>query len=385
MFDKDNNKVVMVHYGNVPHCPPVINACECLTNNGIKVHLIGGEVKKVPAILLNESLFSFSDIGDFRTNKSYVNKIKIRKNIYNNMRLEFKKKMCQGDILWTTNELAVMFLNKLIVPFRKWHIMQLMELINYCPVSYKFPLIKFPIDEYARKAWKTVVPEINRAHIQKITWKQERTPYIFPNKPYYLEPGAMTSELEDALNKIKNESRRIILYMGIFNLDRDIDSFIKAVNKLGKDYCLVAIGRISDVMRDKTEYIINNTDNFKYLGFFNPPEHLHFLKYAHIGLTPYRPSYDIKYVSPLNSLYCAPNKVFEYAGYGIPMIGTDVLGLRILFEKYDIGVCCPDLSFDSIVDAVNKIESNYDDMCQNCLQYYKSVNLDDTINQIIFE
>ena len=30
----------------------------------------------------------------------------------------------------------------------------------------------------------------------------------------------------------------------------------------------------------------------------------------------------------LNALYCAPNKIYEYAGCNIPMIGTDVLGLK---------------------------------------------------------
>ena len=385
MFKVESNKVVMVHYGNVPLCPPVINACECLVNNSIKVHLIGGAIADLPDILLKNSLFSFNDLGDFRTSSSYAEKFKKRKRIYREMRNAFSANMQDGDILWTTNEAAVMYLNKLIKPYHDHHVLQLMELINYCPVSYKLPIIKFPIDEYARRAWKTVVPEINRAHIQKILWKQEKVPYVLPNKSYYLEPGNMTEEVEAALKKIEEEDRKIIFYMGIFSPDRDMDSCIKAINALGDDYCLVAIGRVSEVMRERAEYIINNTSNFKYLGFFNPPKHLHFLKYAHIGLTPYRPSYDIKYASPLNSLYCAPNKIFEYAGYGIPMIGTDVLGLRTPFEKYDIGICCQDLSVESIVDAVNKIEQKYETMRDNCFKFYESVDMDKIIREIIFE
>ena len=385
MFNKEKNKIVMVHYGNVPLCPPVINVCECLVNNSIRVHLIGGDIIKLPEILLKNSMFSFTDLGDFRTSSSYINKFRKRKRIYEGMRDAFNDNMKKGDILWTTNEVAVMFLNKLIKPYQDHHILQLMELIDYCPVFYKFPIFKFPIDEYARKAWKTVVPEINRAHIQKIQWKQEKTPYVLPNKSYYLEPGEITDEVESALKIVKEEKRRIILYMGIFSPDRDMDSCIKAIDALEDKYCLYAIGRISDVMRDRAEYIINNTPNFKYLGFFNPPNHLHFLKYAHIGLTPYRPSYDIKYASPLNSLYCAPNKIFEYAGYGIPMIGTDVLGLRTPFEKFRIGICCKDLSVKSIVSAVQEIESQYTNMQQNCYEFYNSVNLDEIISKIIFE
>ena len=385
MFDKDSNKVVVVHYGNVPLCPPVINVCECLAKNHIKVHLIGGEVCKVPNVLLKDDYFTYSDLGDFRTTNSLLNKVKIRKRLYKQMRTEFSANMNYGDLVWTTNETAVMYLNKLLNPFHDSHILQLMELINYCPISYRFPLFKFPIDEYARKAWKTVVPELNRAYIQKVEWKQEKTPYVFPNKSYYLLPGDIDPQIAKALDVVKKETRKIILYMGIFSPDRDMESCIRAIDSLGDEYCLVAIGRISEVMREKADFIINNTKNFKYLGFFNPPGHLHFLQYAHIGLTPYKPSYDIKYASPLNSLYCAPNKIYEYAGFGVPMIGTDVLGLKTPFEKYNIGVCCSDLSPESIADAVRTIETDYDQMHRNCLEFFDSVNLDEIINKIIFE
>ena len=60
--------------------------------------------------------------------------------------------------------------------------MQLMELVEYVP---KFPLIpkknlfKFNITKYAHHAWKIVVPEINRAYIQKVWWDLEKTPKNF--------------------------------------------------------------------------------------------------------------------------------------------------------------------------------------------------------------
>ena len=384
MFDKDNNKVVVVHCGNVPHCPPVINVCECLVNNGIKTHLIGGDVSVLPPILLNNCLFTYSDLGNFKAD-TLAKKVKIRKRTYQGMRDEFSSVMRQGDIVWTTTEGAVKYLNKLLVPYQNKHVMQLMELLEFCPVAMQLPIIKFPIDKYARNAWKTVVPEINRAYIQQILWKQTKTPYVLPNKSYYLEPGEITPEVNDAINIMRQEKRKIILYMGIFSPDRDMESFIKAVDILKEDYCLMAIGRISDVMKDKADYIINRNNNFHYLGFFNPPNHLHFLQYAHIGLTPYKPTYDIKYASPLNSLYCAPNKIFEYAGFGVPMIGTNVLGLKTPFEQYGIGVCCDNLNETSIVNAIKNIEARYEEMSENCKKFYQSVDLDEIINHIIYD
>jgi glycosyltransferase involved in cell wall biosynthesis len=39
----------------------------------------------------------------------------------------------------------------------------------------------------------------------------------------------------------------------------------------------------------------------------------------------------------LNNVYCAPNKVFEYAQAGVPIVATDQPPLRRLVEGYSIG------------------------------------------------
>lgn len=383
MFNKDTNKILIVHYGNITLCPPVINLIECLLHNEYKVYVISGLVSDIKKDILNNELFGYTDLGNFKTSSSVIDKIKRRRMLCHGMRNEFKARMGENDIVWTTNDMTVMYLNNLLSPFSGSHVLQLMELIDYCPVFYKFPFIKFPIDKYARNAWKTVVPEENRAYIQAINWSQERIPYVLPNKPYYLNPGEITDDLKEIIERIRLEKRKIILYLGVFSPDRDMESFIKAVNSLGDDYCLVAIGRKADVMKEKADYLIKNTKNFIYLGFFNPPQHLHFLKYAHIGLAPYKPSHIIKNTSPINALYCAPNKIYEYAGYGVPIVGTDVLGLKIPFEKYNIGVCCKDLSAESVKEAILKIEADYEEMSNNCYKFFESVNIDDIVTSII--
>lgn len=385
MFDKKKSKIVIVHYGNVTLCPPVLNLVECLINNEYRVYLIAGDVEHIPEFVKENQFFDCYDLGSFKTSASLINKIKVRRKLWKNMRDVFVENMKSGDIVWTTNDMAVLYLNKLLIPYKDSHVLQLMELIDYCPVFYRFPILKFPIDKYARNAWKTVVPEENRAYIQTIQWSLKRMPYVLPNKPYYLEPGIETDEVKAALKVLNDEKRKIILYLGVFSPDRDMKSFIQAVDELGDEYCLVAIGRKAEVMKEEADYLIKQYDNFKYLGFFNPPQHLHFLKRAHIGLAPYKPSNVIKNASPLNALYCAPNKIYEYAGYGVPIIGTDVMGLKYPFEKYDIGVCCKELSPASIVDAVKTIESNYETMSDNCLKFYKSLDIDSIVETIIME
>jgi glycosyltransferase involved in cell wall biosynthesis len=40
----------------------------------------------------------------------------------------------------------------------------------------------------------------------------------------------------------------------------------------------------------------------------------------------------------LNNIYCAPNKLFEYAQAGLPVLATDQPPLSKILAKYDVGV-----------------------------------------------
>ena len=186
--------------------------------------------------------------------------------------------------------------------------------------------------------------------------------------------------------EIQEERRKIILYIGVLGHDRNLEPFIQAVENLEDDYCVYLLGAITGSNeKDKLESYLQKYDFVKYLGFFSPPRHLAFLRYAYIGLLPYIPSNKSKRQSILNAIYCAPNKIFEYAGFGVPMIGTDVPGLRQPFEQYDIGVCCKELSPDAIIDAIHKVEERHDEMSVNCKIFYDSVDLDKIVEDILYE
>ena len=75
--------------------------------------------------------------------------------------------------------------------------------------GYRFRrYFKIPIKKYTQSAWKTVVPELNRAYIQKIWWDLEKTPVVLPNKPFSLNYGKIIPEAANAVSIIKNEKER---------------------------------------------------------------------------------------------------------------------------------------------------------------------------------
>lgn len=379
-FDKNNNKIVVVHYGNVMLYPPVLNLIENLLINEYKVVLISGNTKKLPDIILKHNNMSTIDFPIIVSNNVLL-RLKRRFLVGKQYQDALVKVMNAGDIVWTTTDSTVRALNSVLLKYK--HIMQLMELDEFFPLFDGARFLKFDLSKYSRYAWRTVVPEVNRAYIQKVKWGLDVVPSVLPNKPYYLDPGELSKEVKLAIDQISSDTRKKIMYLGVLSVDRNLVPFAKAVEEMGKEYCLYILGSIPVNEKEKFENFLKQYPQVKYLGFFNPPSHLHFLKFAHIGLLPYSTNFKSVFISPLNVLYCAPNKIYEYAGFNVPMLGTDVLGLKIPFEKYNIGVCCPDLEPKSIVEGLRYIDANHEEMSSNCKKFFEDTDLDKIVENII--
>lgn len=236
---------------------------------------------------------------------------------------------------------------------------------------------------YARKAWKVVVPEQNRAYIQQVMWNLPQVPKVLPNKPYSLDPGYADDQISFLLDRLRQEDRKIVMYLGVMSVDRNLGPFAEAVEMMGEDFALYVLGKVPEGQQEVFDAFLSAHQQVVYLGFFNPPSHLHFLQYAYIGLLPYISNYKSKVISPLNVLYCAPNKIYEYAGFGVPMVGTDVLGLRIPFEKYNIGVCCESLEPSSISEKLLYVDARHDEMASGCKAFCDETDLDSIVADIL--
>ena len=294
------------------------------------------------------------------------------------MRDTVKEEMKKHDILWTATDATVRDLGDLVLNY--CHVMQLMELIQDIP---RFPGINFVglnIKKYAQKAYKVVVPEYNRAHIQKTWWSLKELPSVLPNKMTVptLDKRNLSEDIERIIKNAKSEKRKIILYQGVFYEDRDIEPFVEAASYLKDDYVLYLMGAETDYKRklcEMGEGVIN-------IPFIKPPYHLLVTECAFIGLLPYKASNYLHY-DVINALYCAPNKIYEYSAYGIPMIGTDVPGLHGPFSEYKIGYTCQPYTSEKIIENINVIAENYKQISDNCKNFYNSTDMDSIVNGII--
>ena len=99
------------------------------------------------------------------------------------------------------------------------------------------------------------------------------------------------------------------------------------------------------------------------------PQHLQVTSNAYIALLTYNRT-------SLNNIFCAPNKIYEYSCFGIPMIGNDIPGLICVVDSNNLGKCADYNSVESIIESLEYVEKNYPNISGECLRFYGEVDMD---------
>jgi len=113
-----------------------------------------------------------------------------------------------------------------------------------------------------------------------------------------------------------------------------------------------------------------------HIPWVRPPAHLEITSHAHVGIAFYK-------FDSLNSIFCAPNKIWEYSAFGVPTLCQDIPGLRYTIGTAGAGVCVDSQSVDAIISAVRIIEANYSVHSQRAREFYESVDTTDVVGRII--
>jgi len=155
-------------------------------------------------------------------------------------------------------------------------------------------------------------------------------PVVIRNIPP--QPKAFDA-LPDTVAKIVHQCKRekMLVYQGELAPNRGIEKFIMALAYLDQNIGLLIIGGgIAESYLINCAKEVGVEDRVIFLG--RVPRHLlpTLLNQCDAGVVTY-PN------SNLNNIYCASNKVFEYAQSGLPVVSTDQPPLRHLLREYDIG------------------------------------------------
>lgn len=251
-------RVLIVNYYEISKLPPVRNLVDILLKNGCIVTLVSIDKNNQYKTKQNGK-FTFYKIEEEKNNIisrgiNFISRKKKLRELVNDL-------MKNHDILWTTTDRTARDLGPVLFKYK--HVMQLMELIYDIPYFPRQKIIQSNIKKYAKKAYKVVVPEYNRAQIINAWWGLEKVPIVLPNKQSVEEITDVPDDIKERLQKIENETRKIILYQGVIRKERPLDAFAEAIDELGENYVLYIMG----AKNEEVERLINTYKNVKHIDF----------------------------------------------------------------------------------------------------------------------
>lgn len=190
------------------------------------------------------------------------------------------------------------------------------------------------LQEAASIRWMNVVVAANtqRAQLMKEHYNLKVSPTVVRNIPMPNPVGRAEGVKSGAIQLSRREpGEKLLVYQGVVSESRRLGDFIEAMVLLPSWYRMIVIGDgpgFQKLVAQVQE--LGLTERVELLGRVDRSLLPDILHQCDIGIVTY------PYVG-LNNIYCAPNKVFEYAQSGLPMIATSQPPLLELFAAYNIG------------------------------------------------
>ena len=369
-------RIIVVIMGDIFKFPPVLSLLNALEDNNIDTVVISSEPSGDCRDLFRNVRFeilSFQYEHISSPVKKMISIPKLQKSLWD----KIDKYYDEDSLIWVITDVTLKYLGNRLINRR--YVLQLLELSQDLLYYKKLPILKLDAKKIGNNAKAIVVPEYNRAHIMAAWWQLKQLPFVLPNKPVIEENIEKYTYIEDdtareIIEKLKG--KRIILYQGILNKERPLYKFIKAIDKYDGKYAFVVMSGDPDI------YSELNSENYYYIPYVRAPKHLQITSHAYIGVLSYVPTSTSGY-SPLNALYCAPNKTFEFSKFGIPMLGNNIPGLKFLFDTEGIGCCFEKFDEDSICKAIDEIETNYSKYSSCSKAYFENCDYNSLLNDIL--
>lgn len=376
-------KHILICDDDITRYPPIINNIKILSSLGCDITIFGycksAELKSI----LAELNVNYHETKVDKVQKSTFSKFLCMINHTKQVHNFIKKQYDNDTIVWIFGNENGWRLDRIIKNYRC--ILYLFEMPFFkMPIKYRLLLPFTSIKKNIQSAWRIVCCEYNRAKITEAIYNLKSTPYIIPNKPV-IEVDELKNKLSEFISKDEVEllkNKKVLLYQGaIDNKKRRIDYICEAIKELDNNFifCIMA-SESKDKFFLKEKY---KNDRIIFLPFIPPPYHLLVTKKAYIGFLTYNTAENSSKEECLNLLYCAPNKIYEYSKFNIPMIGNNIPALKNTFEQFNAGISTHKWATEDIIQAIRKIEKNYILFSKGSKNFYDSTNNKTNIKSLI--
>lgn len=361
-------KIIFIHKAEFHKRPPVISSTLILSELGHDVTLITEGInnywrEELPKYHIKHQIISnkFIKYGKIGKILAYYN---FKKEVYKIIEQERKK---HSDVLlWIEGAQTIVALGSKINQYP--HILQIQELHEGSKMQLN------AISKVINTAKAVFMPEYNRAAIYRVWFKLDKMPYLLPNKPEIVcnddELERITKKHSKQLELLKG--KKVIIYQGFLGKDRDLTPFVQAVKELGGDFRLAVMGEY----RQSIDLYKKIDPQLIHIDYTPAPEHLAYTAKCYIGILSYNPHI-------LNNAFCAPNKIFEYAKFKIPVLCNELPGLKWLLDSNKAGLAVDITNVKEIKKAIIEIDNNYEEYSKNAEKLYNSVNNKETIYNVL--
>lgn len=335
--------------------PPCLNQVLSLHDLGHEIVVYHGQDPTVNPILEAKGIEHHLLKSDRVSSNSLESAINLLR--YNFEIKKIIKRIGDDCLLWFGNAESALMLRRSLK--KKKYVLSVLELYDNLPFYRK------RLKQIAKDALANVCCEPHRAQIMVAYYGLDSIPFVVPNKPYDLGEVCDIETLgleEDTLTIIKNKN--IVLYQGIISQDRPLIPVAEALADLQRDFYFCIMGKADKNFLESIRAIYPKTLHIPHIG---APNHLAITKFASIGIA----SYDFHI---LNNIFCAPNKIFEYAKYGVPMIVSNNISLQETVGSFGCGECIDLRDKEEIKASILKIINGRDRYSKNATAFYRSVD-----------
>ncbi len=273
-------------------------------------------------------------------------------------------------ILWIAGAETAVALGPAL--FRRKFVLHLFELYDR---EWRFRIF---LRRLVRNAALVVVPESNRGALVRLWYQPRMSPAVIPNKSFYSRPQIAAMSLagtgvEPATLQALFNQRRTLLYQGLIDLnERDLLPLARVMHQSRGEWQFVLMGHDLKSM----DRIQRECPGAVHVPFVPPPYHLKITELAFAGAVSYS-------WNSLNSLYCAPNKIWEYALCRKPMLCNDVPGLVETVGRCEAGLCVDFNNEDSLSRALIQLVNEYPKFVRGSARLYDSFDAEQVFGELL--
>jgi glycosyltransferase involved in cell wall biosynthesis len=267
-----------------------------------------------------------------------------------NIRLFFFLLFSKTDVLWS-NDLDTLWANYIA---SKWKRKQLIfdshEYFTEVPELIGRPKVQ----RFWKRIEQRILPKLN--HVFTVspsiadTYKKE-----YGINVQLLRNVPLLTKQDVAVENIKVEGKKIVIYQGSINVNRGIEYMVKAMQHIDNTV-LYVIGK-GDISNKISQLIsnLNLKEKVKLLGEI-PLEQLHeYTQQANLGLS-------LEEDKGLNYRFALPNKLFDYIHAEIPVLVSPLPEMKTLVDQYQVGKCIEKHEAKHIAEKITGMLNNQEQM-----------------------